>query len=40
MQVLQKRWVCLDDEMEILGEADYRFHTATHPDHRVISEEE
>ena len=38
MQALQKHWTCLDDGMEITNEADYRFHTAIHPDHKVVLE--
>jgi hypothetical protein len=39
MQAFHKRWICLDDGMEIINEADYRFHTSIHPDHKVVSEE-
>jgi hypothetical protein len=40
LSVLLKSWRCLDDDMEILTEMDYRVHTSQHPDHRVVAIEE
>jgi hypothetical protein len=39
MSLLLKRWRCVDDEILILTEEDYRVHTAMHPSHRIVADE-
>jgi hypothetical protein len=39
MSLLLKRWRCIDDELLILTEEDYRVHTEMHPSHRIVADE-
>jgi len=39
LSVLLRRWKCLDDEILILNEAEYRVHTEEFPLHRVVAED-
>ena len=39
MSLLLKRWRCVDDEIPILTEEEYRVHTEMHPSHRIVTED-
>lgn len=39
MDILLKRWKCLDDGDFIETEEDYRAHTGVHPDHKIVAEQ-
>jgi len=40
MSLLLKQWWCVDDQLYILSELEYRVHTSTHPDHKIIAAED
>ena len=39
LSVLLRRWRCLEDEILIMNEAEYRVHTEEFPLHRVVAED-
>jgi hypothetical protein len=39
MSLLLKRWRCIDNEIPILTEEEYRVHTEMHPSYRIVADE-
>jgi hypothetical protein len=39
MSLLLRRWRCIDDELLLRTEEDYRVHTALFPTHRIVADE-
>jgi hypothetical protein len=39
MSLLLRRWRCIDDELLLRTEEDYRVHTALYPSHRIVADQ-